>query len=126
MPQPPVDHLSLAHAQRGIEVAAPGHRVLASTPAGFASTNSVHVIDTVSASGRRRRLVVKLLTDDPRYEACHGRIQRSADRPRSRLAGTGARLPGRRPGTVENAVCGVWFRCGRAASWSRKRATLGP
>ena len=57
--------LSLPHAQRVVEVAVPGQRVLAVMPAAAAFTNSVHLLDTASAAGRRRRLVVKLLTDDP-------------------------------------------------------------
>ena len=60
-----VNHLSLPHAQRVVQVAAPGLRVLAVTPARFAFTNAVHLVDTKSTAGRRRRLVVKLLTDDP-------------------------------------------------------------
>ena len=64
-PDPAVYHLSLSHAQRVVEVAAPGQRVLSGTPAPFAFTNSVHILDTASAAGRRRCLVVKLLTDDP-------------------------------------------------------------
>ena len=58
-------HLSLPHAQRVVEVAVPGQRVLAVMPAAAAFTNSVHLLDTASAAGRRRRLVAKLLTDDP-------------------------------------------------------------
>ena len=58
-------YLSLPQAHRVVEVAGPGQRVLAVTAAPFSFTNSVHFLDTVSAAGRRGRLVVKLLTDDP-------------------------------------------------------------
>ena len=57
--------LDSRRAERILDTAAPGHRLLsiASAPAAF--TNAVHVLDTLSPEGRRVGLVVKRMIDDP-------------------------------------------------------------
>ena len=62
----PVVAADTAHlASRVIDAILPGHRLLSMTPAPAAFTNSVQVLDTLSPSGARLRLVVKRMTDDP-------------------------------------------------------------
>ena len=55
----------LSHAPLVLDTVAPGHRLISITPATAAFTNAVHVLDTVSSSGQRRRFVVKRMTDEP-------------------------------------------------------------
>ena len=60
--------VSAAHAElasRVIDAVVPGHKLVSVTPAHAAFTNSVQVLDTLSAAGSRLRLVVKRMTDDP-------------------------------------------------------------
>ncbi len=55
----------LSRARFVMDTVAPGSRLLSITPATAAFTNAVHVLDTVSSSGQRRRFVVKRMTDEP-------------------------------------------------------------
>ena len=57
--------LDQTRAQLILDTVDPGCRLLSVTPATAAFTNSVHVLDTVSSSGQRRRLVIKRMTDAP-------------------------------------------------------------
>ena len=58
----------LSRARLVVDTVAPGHRLISFTPATAAFTNAVHVLDTVSSSGQRRRFVVKRMTDAPDSE----------------------------------------------------------
>ena len=60
-----MNELTSEQFQLIVEAVAPGHRLLTSTPAAAAYTNSVHVLRCVSPSGNEMRLAVKRLTDDP-------------------------------------------------------------
>ena len=60
-----MNDLTTQHAQRIISTIFPGHRLLSSTPAAAAYTNSVHILRCVSPSGSEIRLAVKRMTDDP-------------------------------------------------------------
>ena len=60
-----MNELTTQHAQSIIQAVAPGHRLLSSTPAAAAYTNSVHILHCVSPSGNETRLAVKRMTDDP-------------------------------------------------------------
>ncbi len=57
--------LTTQRAQAIVQTVAPGHRLLSSTPAAAAYTNSVHVLHCASPSGNETRLAVKRMTDDP-------------------------------------------------------------
>ena len=60
-----MNDLTTQHAQLIVHAVAPGHRLLSSTPAAAAYTNSVHILRCVSPSGSEIRLAVKRMTDDP-------------------------------------------------------------
>ena len=60
-----MNELTSEQFQLIVETVAPGHRLLSSTPAAAAYTNSVHVLKCVSPSGNDLRLAVKRMTDDP-------------------------------------------------------------
>ena len=55
----------LSRARLVVDTVAPGHRLISITPAAAAFTNAVHVLDTVSSGGQRRRFVVKRMTYEP-------------------------------------------------------------
>ena len=57
--------LTTQHAQRIVHAVAPDLRLLSSTQAAAAFTNSVHILRCVSPSGNETRLAVKRMTDDP-------------------------------------------------------------
>ena len=83
--------LTTQHALRIVHAVAPGNRLLSSTPAAAAYTNSVHILHCVSPSGNETRLAVKRMTDDPDPERAtadfHGlRIAQETWHPRARTA----------------------------------------
>ena len=57
--------LGFRRAERILNTAPPGHRLLSIAPTPAAFTNAVHVLETVSPEGHRLKLVVKRMTDDP-------------------------------------------------------------
>ena len=54
-----------SRAQLVVDSVAPGSRLISIAPATAAFTNAVHVLNTVSSNGQRRRFVVKRMTDEP-------------------------------------------------------------
>ena len=75
-----MNDLTTQHAQLIVHAVAPGHRLLSSTPAAAAYTNSVHILRCVSPSGSEIRLAVKRMTDDPDPERADGGLPRAANR----------------------------------------------
>jgi len=57
--------LSKEHAQRIVETVAPGHRLASMSPAPASFTNDASILDCLTSTGEKLRLVVKLLVDDP-------------------------------------------------------------
>ena len=60
-----MNELSTQHAQLIVHAISPDLRLLSSTPAAAAFTNSVHILRCVSLAGNEVRLAVKRMTDDP-------------------------------------------------------------
>ena len=57
--------LSTEHAQRIVETVAPGHRLVSASPAAASFTNDASILDCRTSTGKKLRLVVKLLVDKP-------------------------------------------------------------
>lgn len=60
-----MNELTSEQFQLIVEAVAPGHRLLTTTPAAAAYTNSVHILRCVSPDGKETRLVIKRMSDDP-------------------------------------------------------------
>ena len=118
-------------AQEVLDRVAPGHRFLSTAPAPAAFTNQVHLLDGLSPSGARIRLVVKQLTEsrDPvrataEFHGLQIALRRGVPAPTPLLLDASGEILGV-PGIVTTFVEGVQIASPKnLASWAERQADI--